>query len=811
MTRSRHLRRCTSMFSILKKPLFWQPSLVEFTEPLRVGATFKVRLDRFPKGVDNAHIDVVLSPEFQERARLLTRSVLQHEMAENQRAERSAAPEASDVRAMQDGYVGMMELAIDKARRSSRPELIQLLQFATIKFLLFLVIDEYAHLRSQLQKSLEMRSKQSSSRSVALHEQLVDLTKEEPTLLYRVSRRLFREILKLEDTHLSKLRKSVFGQAWQVPRQLLFNPLLKIPSLWADEQLMHHYSLVCTDKDDPDGFGLVNRLINELFSDYLPSWTWPLEHSPQAHVSSRGDNRTMALRQSRDEGVQVGFLEIEMMLVSSLQGKEYERGLLSWLDFPANLERIFYSTRRGAALDPDHGASAANAHWSQGQWPEFHHRLLKRIFREVRHNGLERRILACNAAPEIFEDLNGQVPVRIVCRYLEGVIPRRDMLRRLEGVSPGDSARVMSLLHRAQTVIHRMSASHRRPIVLRFLTDFARFRRDLKLAYRTHWTMNRIRLLERSQDIDLSRSNGTLHEFLLRDELKPEQERIRAHVIVKADLRGSTVITRQLVKRNLNPAAHFSLNFFEPINRLIAGYGAKKVFVEGDAVILCVLEYEDKPYNWLCVSRACGLARKILLAMDEGNARSRREVLPELELGLGIAFCDQAPTYLYDEDREIMISPAINRADQLSSCSAMLRKSPPCDDSTCGVEVLAPAEGEELTEKESNDRLLRYNVNGIELDAAAFHKLKSELTLKQIQTDESVGGECYHIGRYPDLQGTTHWLVIRDAPVRVWENGAPGAAEWRGRRFYQVVTDASVTRRLIGVLDRLSPDRGNKS
>jgi hypothetical protein len=784
------------MFERLKKRFFWQPSLTEFTVPLRVGTAFKVRVDRFPKGVDNVHIDVVLSPEFQTRARLLARRLLLHELAENYPGEPPPAPEASEIRAIQEGYAGMMELTIDRARRSTRPELIQLLQFATIKFLLCLVSEEYARLRSQLQRSRDMGSHQSSGCSVELHDQLVNLTKEGPALLYRVSSRLFREILKLEDSYLSKLRKSVFGRAWQVPRQLLFNPLLKIPSLWADEQLMHHYSLVCTDKDDADGFAGVNRLLSGLFSDYLPPWAWPLEHSLQADAVPGGDNRTMALRQHRDQGVLLGFLEIEMLLASSLQGKEYERGLLSWLDFPANLERIFYSTRWGAALDPDHEISSANAPWLQSQWPEFHHRLLKRIFCEIRRTGLERKILACNAAPGVFEGLNGQLPVRTICRYLEGVIRRRDMLRRLESMqSLEDPAQAMRLLNRAQTAIQRQPASRRRSVVLRFLIDFALFRRDLKLAYRAHWIMNRIRLLERPHDIDLSRNNRTLHEFVLREESKPEQQRVRDHVIIKADLRGSTTITGQLTKRNLNPASHFSLNFFEPINRLLSGYGAKKVFVEGDAVILAILEYEDKPYHWLCVSHACGLAGKILQAMDAGNARSHRQGLPELELGLGIAFSDQAPTFLYDEDREIMISPAINRADQLSSCSAMLRQSMSGAESARGVEVLAPAE-EQQPEKESSDRLLRYNVNGIELDAAAFQKLKSELALKRIPAGGAVEDERFHVGRYPDLQGTMHWLVIRESPVRVWEDGAPGAVEWRGRRFYQVITDTAVIRRL---------------
>lgn len=790
------------MFSRLNKLLFWEPSAEEFTAPLRTGAAFRMRLDLFPRGVDNTHIDVLLSPAFQRRARLLTRRLLEHESSEEYWGEPPPAPEASEFRAMQQGYAGMMERTIDRARRHSRPELVQLMQFSTIKFLLLLVNDEYQRLRRQLERSRDLGGEQSGRRAVELHGRLVRLTKNQSVLIYHVVHRLFREILKLEDSYLSKLRKSVFGRAWQVPRQLLFNPLLAIPSLWADEQFMQHYSLVCTDREDEDGFARVNRLLIQLFADYLPPWTWPPEQPAGGGRFGAGDDRTRALRRQRSSGALLGSLESEIFLASALQDKEYERGLLSWLDFPVNLERIFHSTRRRGGFDAGRGGvPPTGSPWPQPQWPEYHRRLLKRLFREFRSSGLERRVLACDAAPGLYKELNGQLPVRLICRYLEGTIGRREMQRRLEAIpSLDDPLRAMRVLNRALTGVRRQPAGRRRSAVLRFLVDFARLRRDLKLAYRAHWTMNRIRLLERPNEIELSRNNDSLHAFVLREEQKSEKLQIRDHVIIKADLRGSTTIIGQLAKRNLNPASHFSFNFFEPINRLLEGYGARKVFVEGDAVILCILEYEDRPYRWLCVAHACGLASEILRAMDAGNARSRRHGLPELELGLGIAFSDQAPTFLYDEEQEIMISPAINRADQLSSCSAMLRHALGGGEARRGVEVLAPAE-DQVQEKESSDRLLRYNVNGIELDAAAFQKLRSELTLKRVRTMDAGEDTYYHVGRYPDLQGVMHWLVLRESPVRVWEDGALGPVEWRGRRFYQVITDPAVIRRLTGPME----------
>jgi hypothetical protein len=790
------------MIDSLKRRFCWQPDADQFTGPLRSTSPFKLRIDLFRRGVDNAHIDVVLSPRFMQHAKMLVRHSLQKELTGKYPGNLVGAPNNGDLQAVREAYVGMMELAVDRSRKEARPELIQLLQFAAIKYLLQLVSAELGRFRRGLQQTRGSSGDQSNGRAVELHERMVLLAKEEASLRYRITGRLFREIRKLEDMRLSKLRKSVLGRAWMVPRQMLFSPLLQITSLWADEQMMHHYTLACIDQDDPTGFDSINRVIVGLFSDYLPRWTQPLVTG-----AGSGGNPTAVVRQRRDQGVLAGFLELEVLLGHSLQVEEYQRQLVSWLDVPENMERILFTTRPGILqrLQPEAGYDKTL--WPQRRWPEYHHRLLKRIFREFRSRGLDRQVLACAMAPQVYRELGSRLPLRIICQYLAGSLPRQDMLRRLNGQnSLADPGQAMKLLDRRLAAVARTPARRRRWHILRFICDFALLRRDLKLAYRAHWAMNRIRLLSHPQEIELSRENGTLHDFLLRSEMAPVRRRIRGHVILKADLRSSTTITRQLRKRNLNPASHFSLNFFQPINQLLPAWGAKKVFVEGDAVILGILEYEETPYQWLCVARACGLARKILQVIDAQNASNRQHGLPELELGLGIAFSDQAPTFLYDEDREIMISPAINRADQLSSCSALLRQSSFGLQLGRTVEVVASADAD-APGGDSGDGLLRYNVNGIELDAPAYQKLRTELALRPLAAEmDPVGdGSRFHVGRYPDLRGKMHWLVLRESPVRVWENEQPGEADWRGRRFYQVITDADLIARLTAGSERSSP------
>src|SRR5690606_10885180 len=192
--------------------------------------------------------------------------------------------------------------------------------------------------------------------------------------------------------------------------------------------------------------------------------------------------------------------------------------------------------------------------------------------------------------------------------------------------------------------------------------------------------------------IQLSRQGRTLYQLPMAAEVEQDQEEIVHHAILKADVRGSTTVTAQLEALGLNAASYFSLHFFHPINELLPLYGAGKVFIEGDAIILSFLEYAERPQQWFAVAQACGLARAMLSIIHANNSHARQIGLPLLELGIGISYSDEAPRYLFDGDRPIMISSAIGKADRLSSSSWKLREL--VKPAPFNVDVLEIAEGE---------------------------------------------------------------------------------------------------------------------
>jgi hypothetical protein len=245
--------------------------------------------------------------------------------------------------------------------------------------------------------------------------------------------------------------------------------------------------------------------------------------------------------------------------------------------------------------------------------------------------------------------------------------------------------------------------------------------------------MERVNLVSTEQARDLSRLNNRLYECVLQDEVKPQQDPVVSHVIIKADVRGSTRMTQDLLTRGLNPASHFSLNLHEPVKKLLDRYSAKKVFIEGDAIILAIFETESSRAFARPVAKACVLARQILAVCNSYNDSAAKTDLPALELGLGVAFQGSAPAYWTDGDSRIMISKALNLSDRLSGCTKLARRMLAEQRSSFSIfhflQTMQGASAEELDEF-----LVRYNRNGIELNEEGFQKLSEEISLESVQT-----------------------------------------------------------------------------
>lgn len=335
--------------------------------------------------------------------------------------------------------------------------------------------------------------------------------------------------------------------------------------------------------------------------------------------------------------------------------------------------------------------------------------------------------------------------------------------------------------------------AERAKIAGRFLRDFMRYHRDLRRLEALNSALDSVNLIGNEKLRELSSVNGTLYEFLLPEEQRPSEDKIVHHVVLKADIRDSTRLTRSLMDRGLNPASYFSLNFFDPVYKLLPKYDASKVFLEGDAMILALLEREAEP--GFAVSRACVLAREILDIVRGYNHLLQRAGLPALELGIGICFQDAAPLYLMDGEQHIMISDALNESDRLSSCSKRARKAMEPLQSSFNVYAFQTVSDDDAGEN-ADDFMMNYNLNGIRINEAAFRKLQQEISLQACHLDLPAlwASERFRLfsGLVPVGNEIFRKIVVRESCVPQIDPRNSAFRKWTDRTYYEVCSNPAI-------------------
>ena len=182
-------------------------------------------------------------------------------------------------------------------------------------------------------------------------------------------------------------------------------------------------------------------------------------------------------------------------------------------------------------------------------------------------------------------------------QQLKKALVSREEYKRVEDILKQFPARQYSMqrIDELSKKIRKTPREEVRTVAIRFAEDFMRLRRDTRNYERLTAAMERVNLVRNERTRELSDMNHSLYEFLLPEEARPAEDRVLSHTIIKADVRGSTKITQDLLARGLNPASLFSLNFYEPVKRILERYGAAKVFIEGDALVLAIYENGIQP------------------------------------------------------------------------------------------------------------------------------------------------------------------------------------------------------------------------
>ena len=186
------------------------------------------------------------------------------------------------------------------------------------------------------------------------------------------------------------------------------------------------------------------------------------------------------------------------------------------------------------------------------------------------------------------------------------------------------------------------------------------------------------------------------------------------------------------------------------------------------------------------------MAIRILQIVQRYNIQNKENNLPVLELGIGICASPGPPAYLFDGDSRIMISPAINQADRLSSCDKKLRRHLKNQNPLFNLFVFKN-DAEEETEDIADEFSLRFNVNGIELSVDGFNKLAKEIKLKKINYAAGKNEKVkLYTGKVPKVNGNYQNLAIREAIICELNAETVDVTCETARKYYEVCTSQEI-------------------
>jgi len=468
--------------------------------------------------------------------------------------------------------------------------------------------------------------------------------------------------------------------------------------------------------------------------------------------------------------------EIVSGFLRSLYGEETSAETMdAWMNVPENARELVGT---GTPEDSEEGAAQQErlATWV---------RLLE-----------DERVMENVIASYYVVPLLSEYAPRINPQQLKNALTDRTDCDRVERMIQEGGRLSPNSLYTAVAKVASCRGAERAKVAARFLGDFFHYHRDLRRLEVLNSALDSVNLVGNERLQELSRVNGTLYEFLLPEEQgETESDRVLRHVVLKADVRDSTRLTRMMMEKGLNPASYFSLNFYDPVNKLLEKYGAQKVFLEGDAIILAILEREGEP--GLAVSRMCVLAREIIEIVRGYNELMQRSGMPQLELGLGITLQESAPLYLMDGEHQIMISEALNESDRLSSCNKRVRKV--MEPQAGPFHVYAFQSAELDADGNPEDVILNFNLGGIRMNEAAFRKLQQEITLEPLKVKLPAALASSDKGEYKLFTATVpvdrdifRKIVIRESRIPRIDSIDFSVKGWTDRSYYEICTDQGI-------------------
>jgi hypothetical protein len=775
-------------------------------------------------GVDNIHHDVFLSPKFVQVARDYLFDLIRQNTSGTYLSGiefRNAKPvDSTQFRKL---LTELLQNSLAKAKQQKNIEIDLLFRLAIMKFLSAELINQFGNVILDVKEYIRKRGEyyERSQQAHVIKARLSEMQSARRDVLRIIGQLVAQILIDIEENLVGKGRRALFGEDYPY-YEMLKNRLVFLDGGRDDFYFLEHYVLLGNYAKDPDRLEAMDAVFQDFLKEagvQVASDNSPVKGGEEyralfaeaermrGEIANLEDQRdTLRKKLEKGDGLLNKFLassadpaEVKASLTdvenrlrhfqkhleemgprldrakkqADFVQKDYEGKLGDYLNEPENARKLFDVTNTGES------ERATRL------------RLLGQLTTRLEQLELIPHLLASYEIRPIASDFCPPVHLQ----QLRKALVSRDEAKRVEEILKQVPARRLTMkpLEELSRRIRRYSREETQAAVLRFAIDFLRLRRDLRDAEHLAACMERINLVTAEKLRELSRLNNKLYECLLKEEVRGEYDQVVSHVIIKADVRGSTKMTQDLLAKGLSPASHFSLNLHEPVKKLLDRYNAKKVFIEGDAIILAIFETEATQGDARPVAKACALSKQILAVCNSYNDGAASTHLPPLELGIGIAFQGSAPTYWVDGDSRIMISKALNLSDRLSGCAKLAKRMLAGQKTHFSVfQFLTALEG--ASAEELDEFLVRFNMNGIELNDEGFQKLSEEISLDKLVTKLDMPWGKHEVTLYygeVPIGESVELLVVREGMARELQpDGKIGKPS--DHHYYEICTSPAI-------------------
>jgi len=764
------------MFSFIKNG----SRQADFTHFPLYSYSLNFSLDKIAPGVDNVRHDVYLSPSFCEAASEIVPQIIAKNVKLNEffRIDKRAVwnQKVTDFKRC---YRQIIEGAVYKSKQENNHQIDFLAQAAVMKMLITDMRDQFemttTKIKNLIRKDKLMGLHQTEGMAKR-KESLSNVLQNKDIFLRKVGLQLFSLLSDVNNEKLKTIREANFGTKKLLPDDILENPCFHSLNLYHDTFLIDEYDIIFGRRlEDPDNYDNLIKLLEKLFGEIIDSRS-PQKQGEDDNTPGELDSSTPAsdiykhLKKNENIDLLLNYFET-LEEIKRHKKKKSDKAEITHLKTLAANQKIalhnFFKLFKKARLIQRISASYE----------------MRPVYRIYCPPLVPQQILLFMIDPKSRKTVNKRLKqLKKIYRRPFSLGPLKKQIKKLEYLGVKDKKKYL----------------------IRFLKGIAHYHRDIENYKILSDAMDRINLTTDDRILNLSRANNTLYEFLLPSEKWEDEKPIINHVVIKADVRGSTDITHQMIKKGLNPASYFSLNFFNPISNILKDYGATKVFIEGDAIILAIFEREDTPEGWYSVARACGIAMNMLLIIKRYNNKSKKNQLPILELGIGINYLGSSPTFLFDGDRRLMISSAINIADRQSSSLRPLHKIISKMKPAFNLYVYQTASEEDVL-KTRDDISVRYNVNGIDLNPDGFKKLSKEINLSTFETDIPElkrKNIRLHTGKFPLTSGRFQRLIIRESKIRQIHPITFKSLKTTNRSYFEVCAHPAVYQHVRSIVKK---------